>query len=86
MSIAEALLHLRQRAAVVASKDSRHRPHWTAADLEAVLVLVDRPAASEQIALARIEGVTAVVNGYADNKQAIDLVHRISRKALGLTA
>lgn len=81
MTLAESLLYLRSRAAHVAARDSQHRPHWTADDLEAVLRLIERPAASsEQIALARIEGIAS--SGYTPS--ALPAIRAISIKALGL--
>ena len=77
MNAVEATLHLRERMKVVG--DATKQPHWTKADAAAVTVLLDRPAAPEQIALARIEGMTQ--NGYGvDTKR----INRISRTVLGL--
>lgn len=71
VDIADAIRHLRARVAKIETADSRHRPHWTQADLDAVAALVDIPASAEQIALARIEGITWNGNSYEDAHQPL---------------
>jgi hypothetical protein len=81
MDLASAIRHLRARVAQIDAGDSRNRPRWAQADLDAVAVLVDIPASAEQIALARIEGMTGN-GGYPGD--IVKRAHRISRRALGL--
>lgn len=83
MDLATAIRHLRSRLAVADAADSRHRPHWTQPDMDAVSALVDIPASAEQIALARIEGRTANLDGYVTHDQ-VRVLNTISRRALGL--
>ena len=85
MDLATAIRHLRARLAVADAADSRHRPHWTRSDMEAVAALVDIPASAEQIALARIEGATYSSNGFGsiDRKERIH-INGIARQALGI--
>lgn len=72
--------HLGQRLPDLCAKESRNR-HWTQADLDAVQTLLDLPAAREQIALARIEGIASTSTGYAENYKRIT---ELARKGLGL--
>lgn len=81
-SILAALDHFDERLPIIAATDSRHRPHWTTGDIAAAAALLVRPASREQIALARIEGLTSFV-GYGNNKSELERVHRIARGALG---
>jgi hypothetical protein len=81
VDLASAIRHLRARLAQADSADSRHRPHWTQADMDAVAALVDIPAAAEQIALARIEGRSANGTLYRDD---VRIIHNLARRALGL--
>lgn len=77
--------YLRERCAKIATYDSRHLPHWTQADLEAVLqLLARRPAAQEQIALGRIEGIASENDGHYATGQAWRRTRAIARAALGL--
>lgn len=79
--IASAYEHLGARLPEIAKADSRHRPHWTQADIDAVAALLQLPASREQIALARIEGLTTYHDYSQDSRKRI---HVITRKALGL--
>jgi hypothetical protein len=81
--IATALFHLRARLREAEIAPSRHRPHWTLDDMHAISALVDLPAAAEQIALARIEGMT-FNTAYAPD--TVERIRIIARKALGLPA
>lgn len=77
--------YLRERCAKIATYDSRHLPHWTQADLEAVLqLLARRPAAQEQIALGRIEGIAGEHDGNYTNGGRWRHVRNIARAALDL--
>lgn len=60
----------------------RHFPSWTVRDLEAVKVLLAAPAPTEQIALARIEGLSAT-RGY-ELEPKLTRIHMIARRGLGL--
>lgn len=84
-SCAEALNHLAGRIEGMAGKDSRHTPHWNQSDQDAVKRLLDRPAAREQVALARIEGLTNVYPSY-DEAKRLTIVNVIARRVLGLPA
>lgn len=79
-----ALDHLQARLSVCKGADSRHRPHWTEADMQAVAAVIDRAAAREQLALARIEGLTAFTRYQED--ETLGRIRVIARKALGLFA
>lgn len=79
----QATLYLRERLRVIGEADSRHAPHWTKADAAAATVLLDRAAAQEQIALARIEGISSTVNGYVSAEQT-RAINQIARRALNL--
>ena len=82
IDIVSALIHLKSRLRDCESVDSRHRPHWTGDDMEAVSAIVDRAAAAEQIALARIEGLSTETKFHESERLA--RIHRIARRALGL--
>ena len=81
--IVGALDHLQARLAVCEGTDSRHRPHWTEADMEAVAVVIDRAATREQIALARIEGLSTETLFH--EAERLTCIHRIARRALGIS-
>ena len=82
--IASALLHLRRRLREAELAPSKSRPHWSLEDMRAISALIEIPAAAEQIALARIEGLVAFSRPYDAN--VIKRVYAISRRALGLTS
>lgn len=84
--IVAAYAYLGERVPQIAKRESRHRPAWTIADLEAVTLLLDAPARREQIALARIEGTARFVSKYGqDETNALEAVRIIARQALGLS-
>lgn len=85
MSCHTAGKHLAERLEAMRGKDSRHTPHWNDRDQEAVKRLLDRPATREQIALARIEGITNIVSQFgSDGQDRCERVSIIARAALGL--
>ena len=82
MTLAESLVYLQERMAVLSAQEPRNR-HWKLDDIEAVMRLIERPAASEQIALARIEGYSSAVHGFSESSR-LARVNAIARRALGL--
>lgn len=52
--------------------------------MEAVAALVDIPASAEQIALARIEGRTALSQYANPTRDYVKGIHNLARRALGL--
>lgn len=61
---------------------SRHLPAWTERDIEAVTVLLAVPAPTEQIALARIEGLASFPDYEASRK--LLRIQTIARRGLGI--
>lgn len=85
MTAKEALTYLRGRVEDVEVRESRHRPAWTTADIEAVERLMARPASDEQIALARIEGRTIANGAFADDMaKSLRAIRQICRSTLGV--